>query len=117
MWIITTLLLISLSFNFIGYWYVRKALTKLLFISDHLDYMDTSLKAFKANLDAVYEAERFYGDETLEALCLHAKEVTNDIDMFSEIIEIFEMEDLATEETNEEAEGDDQEEENSKEKI
>ena len=103
MWIAVILLLISLTLNFIGYWYVRKTLTKLLFISDNLDYMDTSLKAFKVNLDAVYEAERFYGDETLEALCQHAKEVTNDIDMFSEVIEVFEMEDY-DEEINEEEE-------------
>ena len=58
MWIAVILLLISLTLNFIGYWYIRRTLTKLLFISDNLDYMDTSLKAFKANLDAVYEAER-----------------------------------------------------------
>jgi len=117
MWIVTVLLLASLALNFIGYWYVRKALTKLLFVSDHLDYMDTSLKAFKANLDAVYEAERFYGDETLEALCLHAKEVANDIDMFSEIVEIYEMEDLDIEENNEEGENVEEAEENSSKKI
>ena len=64
---------------------------------------------FKANLDAVYEAERFYGDETLEALCLHAKEVTNDIDMFSEIVEIFEMEYYDEEITEEGEEGGEEE--------
>jgi hypothetical protein len=79
--------------------------------------MDTSLQAFKANLDAVYEAEKFYGDETLEALCLHAKEVVNDIDMFSEVIEIYEMEDSGIEETNEEEEGAKEAEENSTEEI
>ncbi len=106
MWTIAILLLISISFNFIGYWYVRNTLTRLIFISDHIEYMDTSLKAFKANLDAVYEAERFYGDETLEALVLHAKEVSNDIDMFSEIVEIFEMDEYSiTEELEEGDEG------------
>ena len=36
-------------------------------------------------------------------MCQHAKEVTNDIDMFSEVIEVFEMEDY-DEEINEEEE-------------
>ena len=107
MWTAIIFLLISLSLNFIGYWYIKGALTKLLFVSDNLEYMDTSLKAFRANLDAVYEAERFYGDETLEALVLHAREVSNDIDMFSDIVEIFDAEDdiYLQDEPNEEDSG------------
>ena len=97
MWMLITLLIVSLIFNLVSFWYVRKALEKLLFITDHLDFMDTSLKAFKANLDAVYEAERFYGDETLEALCHHAKEVSIDIDTFSAVVEVFTASELSEE--------------------
>jgi len=76
-------------FNIIAFWYVRQILERLLFITDNLDFIDTSLKAFKANLDAVYEAERFYGDETLEALCQHARETAADLDLFSSVVEVF----------------------------
>jgi hypothetical protein len=98
MWELITLLIVSIFFNIVAFWYVRTALEKLLFISDHLDFMDTSLKAFKANLDAVYETEKFYGDETLEALCHHAKEVSSDIDIFSAVVEVFTAIELEEEE-------------------
>ena len=89
MWELIALLIVSVIFNIIAFWYVRQILERLLFITDNLDFIDTSLKAFKANLDAVYEAERFYGDETLEALCQHARETAADLDLFSSVVEVF----------------------------
>jgi len=110
MWELITLLIVSVFFNIVAVWYIRQMLEKLLFITDNLDFIDTSLKAFKANLDGVYEAERFYGDETLEALCHHAREVADDLDLFSNVVEVFtaaeieeegEEEELELEEINE----------------
>ena len=107
MWELITLLIVSVIFNIIAFWYVRQILERLLFITDNLDFIDTSLKAFRANLDAVYEAERFYGDETLEALCQHARETAADLDLFSSVVEVFtaaeieEEEELELEEINE----------------
>ncbi len=108
MWELITLLIVSVFFNIVAVWYIRQMLEKLLFITDNLDFVDTSLKAFKANLDGVYEAERFYGDETLEALCHHAREVADDLELFSSVVEVFtaaeieeEEEELELEEINE----------------
>ena len=91
MWtlILIITLVVSLFLNVVAFWYIKQTLEKLLFITDNIDFVDTSLKAFKANLDAVYEAERFYGDETLEALCQHANEAAADIELFSSIVEVF----------------------------
>ena len=89
MWELITLLLVSIFFNILAFWYIRQLLGTLLFITDNLDFIDTSLQAFKTNLDAVYETEKFYGDETLEALCHHARETAADLDLFSSVVEIF----------------------------
>ena len=104
MWELIALLIVSVIFNIIAFWYVRQILERLLFITDNLDFIDTSLKAFKANLDAVYEAERFYGDETLEALCQHARETAADLDLFSSVVEVFTAAEIEEETEEEELE-------------
>ena len=52
-------------------------------------------------MDAVYEAERFYGDETLEALCIHAREIASDLELFSGVVEIYTAAELEEEEIEE----------------
>jgi len=101
MWELITLLIVSIFFNIVAFWYIRQILGTLLFITDNIDFVDTSLKAFKANLDAVYEAERFYGDETLEALCIHAREIASDLELFSGVVEIYTAAELEEEEIEE----------------
>ena len=106
MWELITLLIVSIFFNIVAFWYIRQILGTLLFITDNLDFIDTSLQAFKTNLDAVYEAERFYGDETLEALCQHARETAADLDLFSSVVEVFIAAEVVVEEEEVEAEED-----------
>ena len=101
MWELITLMIVSIFFNIVAFWYIRQILGTLLFITDNIDFVDTSLKAFKANLDAVYEAERFYGDETLEALCIHAREIASDLELFSGVVEIYTAAELEEEEIEE----------------
>jgi hypothetical protein len=66
-------------------WYIRKMLSKLLYVSDSIGGLMVSAKNFSDHLDGLHAMEMYYGDETLGALIKHAKEVIEDIRDFEDI--------------------------------
>jgi len=75
----------SLGINVLLIWYIRKMLTKLLYISDSIGGLLISTKSFSNHLNGLYELETFYGDETLGMLIKHSKQVIEDIEEFEDI--------------------------------
>tara|TARA_R100001510_G_C7653282_1_gene211397 strand:+ start:3185 stop:3481 length:297 start_codon:yes stop_codon:yes gene_type:complete len=83
-WIVIFFIL-SLGINVLLIWYIRKMLTKLLYISDSIGGLLMSAKSFSNHLNGLYELETFYGDETLGMLIKHSKQVIEDIEEFEDI--------------------------------
>ena len=81
-------LVISVALNGLLLWYIRKMLSKLLYVSDSIGSLLVSAKNFSNHLDGLHAMEMYYGDETLGALIEHSKQVIEDIKEFEDIYEL-----------------------------
>ena len=79
---------LSVMLNIFFIWYVRSVLFKLLFVSENLRDIDQMIQNFAAHTKSVYELERFYGDETLEYLLIHAVDLSEQLEEFQGIISL-----------------------------
>ena len=66
-------------------WYIRKMLSKLLYVSDSIGSLLISAKSFSKHLGGLHTMEMYYGDETLGALMKHSKQVIEDVKEFEDI--------------------------------
>tara|TARA_R110000824_G_scaffold93073_2_gene225360 strand:+ start:17652 stop:17945 length:294 start_codon:yes stop_codon:yes gene_type:complete len=78
-------------------WYGYKLLQKALLYADNIVFLHEDADDFLAHIEAVYEMETFYGDETLRALVLHSREFRDQIEEFKQN-SVLEIEDEDTEE-------------------
>lgn len=78
-------LVASVGINILLLWYIRKMLTKLLYVSDSIGSLLISAKEFSGHLDGLHAMEMYYGDETLASLIEHSKQVIEDISEFEDI--------------------------------
>jgi len=81
-------LIVSLAINGLLLWYIRKMLTKLLYVSDSIGSLLVSAKDFSNHLEGLHAMEMYYGDETLGSLIKHSKQVMEDIKEFEDIYEL-----------------------------
>ena len=81
-------LVVSVAINALLLWYIRKMLSKLLYVSDSIGSLLVSAKDFSNHLDGLHAMEMYYGDETLGALIEHSKQVIEDIKEFEDIYEL-----------------------------
>ena len=81
-------LVVSVAINVLLLWYIRKMLSKLLYVSDSIGSLLVSAKNFSNHLDGLHAMEMYYGDETLGALIKHSKQVIEDIKEFEDIYEL-----------------------------
>ena len=89
---ILTLLIISVVINLFFVWYVYTLLKKLLFVSENIeDFLDT-LQEYSNHIESVYSMETYYGDETIDRLLQHSKEVVKEIKAYEEIYTLMEDE-------------------------
>jgi|10_taG_2_1085330.scaffolds.fasta_scaffold21229_4 hypothetical protein len=78
-------LIISVVLNIFFAFYLRWLLKNFTFLSDNIYNLLETIQTFSNHLGAVYELETFYGDETLQNLLTHAKQVAEDIKQYKEI--------------------------------
>jgi hypothetical protein len=78
-------LVVSVSINALLIWYIRKMLTKLLYVSDSIGSLLVSASNFSKHLDGLHSMEMYYGDETLGSLIEHSKQVMEEIKEFEDI--------------------------------
>ena len=81
-------LVVSVAINGLLLWYIRKMLSKLLYVSDSIGSLLVSAKNFSNHLDGLHAMEMYYGDETLGSLIRHSKQVIEDIKEFEDIYEL-----------------------------
>ena len=85
---LSVILIISIIINVFMFWYLRKLLSKFLFISQNLADLVLIVKNYKDHLNKVYGMEMFYGDETLKFLIEHTKSF---IDVLGEYEDVYEI--------------------------
>ena len=78
-------LTLSVILNGLFIWYIRKMLEKLLFVSDNINDLLSDVNRFAGHLDSVHSMELFYGDQTLQSLLQHSKQVKENIKEFEQV--------------------------------
>jgi len=71
------ILALSIGVNIIFFWYMRKALSRFYVASEEATEIFIRLDAYGEHLQSVHETPTFYGDETLQGLLNHSKEITD----------------------------------------
>ena len=79
------ILSISVGLNIFFIFYLRWILKNLAFLSENIYNLLETVEAFSDHLGAVYELEMFYGDDTLQNLLVHSKQVVEEIKTYKEI--------------------------------
>tara|TARA_R100000152_G_C6775553_1_gene204034 strand:+ start:629 stop:955 length:327 start_codon:yes stop_codon:yes gene_type:complete len=82
MFIVSTLLTLSVAINALLVWYMFKLLKKFLFLSDNMDELFDQLEGYTMHIDNVHSLETFYGEPVLQNLMNHSKDVVNYVDEF-----------------------------------
>jgi hypothetical protein len=77
--IVPFFLYLSIIFNLILVWYVKKVLDNQEEFENSVINITESINSFSEHLEDIYQLEMFYGDENLEQLLEHSKNVVNDI--------------------------------------
>ena len=75
-WLAITLT-ISMIVNFVLVWFSREQSKRLSYVTENISDLTQMVQTFQKHLKDVYSLEAFYGDETLEALLLHAKSLVS----------------------------------------
>jgi len=77
-WLILALLT-SVSANFLAFYYIRVLLGKLFYVGENLSDLAEMITSYRNHIKAVYGMEMFYGDQTLQGLIRHSREMINEI--------------------------------------
>ena len=80
--IISAILLILLG---ISIWYIRGLLILMYQLTSDIEAMQDELEEFSKHLNNVYEMEIYYGDETLQQLIRHSKDIIDNINAFKNL--------------------------------
>ena len=67
---------------FFSVWFNIYLLRKLLYFNENFGQMNLSLDEFNKHLEALYELDMFYGDENLQNLINHSRELKQDLNDF-----------------------------------
>jgi len=94
--ILSVVLVASLIFNGIMYWYSRQLTQKLSFIYQNIGDVSEIITNYRVHLKSVYSMEMFYGDETLKFLIDHTRSISDILQEYEDpefFVEEFEEED------------------------
>jgi hypothetical protein len=97
--ILITILVGSLIFNGVMFWYLRQLTQRLTFIYDNIGDVSDIIANYRVHLKSVYSMEIFYGDETLKYLVDHTRSVSNLLEDFED--QEFFLEEFESEEEDE----------------
>ena len=67
---------------FFSIWFNIYLLRKLLYFNENFGQINSSLEEFNKHLEAIYDLPMFYGDENLENLINHSRELKQDLSEF-----------------------------------
>ena len=95
--IIPFLLYLSVVANLVLIWFSVKCLNNASSIEEDLEELMNKTDSFVDHLEKIYELEMFYGDETLQSMLEHSKQLVNDyIEMQAKYFDV----DIVEEELN-----------------
>jgi len=103
-------LLLSLALNVLLVRYSRKIVSDLSSQGQQIEELLTDLKMYHQHVETVYNLQTFYGDETLKALLMHSREVSDRVSNFTTLFSVLEEMEEQEEEGEDDFDDDDTEE-------
>ena len=76
---------ISVVFNVFLFFYARRAVSELIYISEELGDIQDMVTSFGNHVKSLYELEMYYGDSTLEALIEHSVSFSEQLETYEYI--------------------------------
>ena len=76
--------------NLFAFWYIRKLLAKILFVSQNLTDLVDLLTTYRNHLKRVYAMDMFHGDETMKFLIQHTNSLLDVLEDYSDIYKLTE---------------------------
>ena len=96
-------LLVSVSINIFGFWYIRDILGRLTWISQNIEDVGTVIANYRSHLKAVYKLEQFYGDAEIKGILEHTKVISMILEDYQTAVlelEPVEMEEILNQKDN-----------------
>jgi hypothetical protein len=84
--------IISVTANVILIWYIKRLFQKIFFISDNIDDLLGNLENFASHLETIHTLETYYGDETLQALIKHSRNIVEYVEGYKSVYSFTENE-------------------------
>lgn len=75
--IIGTIIFVGLFFGSI--WFNVYLLRKLLYFNENFEQVNISIEQFNKHIETVYELPMFYGDENIQNLMNHSRDLKQDL--------------------------------------
>tara|TARA_A100001515_G_scaffold140368_1_gene135992 strand:- start:385 stop:693 length:309 start_codon:yes stop_codon:yes gene_type:complete len=100
-YLFTILFLVSFALNIILVWYIRKLISQLYLFTDEVFKLEEHFDAFGKHLGGIYELEMFYGDDTLDGLIRHSKDLLSTVSQFRQSFSLEEEEEDGARQTEE----------------
>jgi len=98
--ILVSIILLSISANIMLIWYIKRLFQKIFFISDNIGDLLSNLEGFATHLEKIHSLETYYGDETLQGLIRHSRNIVEYIEGYKDVYNFTEEQDNTTEEEN-----------------
>jgi hypothetical protein len=89
---IETLFVLSIMMNITLAVCSVKFARRLLTVGTNIDTVYEIMDSFRSHVEQVHEAEMFYGDQTLQAMIDHSKELLSTLDEYSDLMELVSIE-------------------------
>ena len=104
---LTIALLASVTANFFAFWYIRRVLSKLMFVGENLSDLVDLLNVYKSHLRGIYNLEQYYGDEDIKTVMSHTTSLIELLDeQYGDVLSMVEPMEFEIEEQQEETEQD-----------
>ena len=81
---------LSMIVNGFFFWYNRQLLSRISFISNNIDDLMKMITNYRDHLTSVYNMEMFYGDETLQFLLSHTRDLKEMLEEYEDVLYITE---------------------------
>ena len=86
-WLIISLV-VSVIVNILCFWYIRRVLYRLFFVSENIGDLVEILTTYEKHLKSVYELEAYYGDETINHLIQHTRSLVEMLEDYKDVYEL-----------------------------
>ena len=94
----------SIIVNFLAFWYIRRVLARLLFLDENLSDLGDLIKTYQNHLTSIFSLEQYYGDEDIKFMLEHTKSLREVLNQYNEASKIIESNEEEVPEEQEEEE-------------